>query len=366
MFERRCSLKRTKYLQHVRSFAAVMILLALARRYFTVSDDDGRVPRSEYTDDYLRSRLYALRSPRNVCGGFEAHISSLKTGMVQPHLSSQCLGHLEFHHGLRTALIQLMLNSSAITNTQALAVIVGVEFGYEIEAMLQIGLDVVGYEPNPGYFDHLDQIVEQNPGRVVIHKFGAGKENIDAVKLSYQSKEFTAEIVTLDSTISRSILSLSIDVQMNEFNVLIGARRILSERAVAIIFVEYQPGKGCIDILNLLDGHGYVLFDFIWYGNEIKSSDPMAGSYYPEAFSDYASLPRHAIPTEALEVEKHCTAVQEPGDQFRWLQNDIVAIHRSYVTNDLLQSLSKIRSRCGESFPCERSSRLEQMHRHPV
>lgn len=68
----------------------------------------------------------------------------------------------------------------------------------------------------------------------------------------------TVDVVRLDDEVNAHIRFLKIDVQGDELRVLKGAKRLMHDGAIDLIYVEFN---GSLPLLRFLRAHGYVLFD---------------------------------------------------------------------------------------------------------
>ena len=270
--------------------------------------------------------------------------SSLVERHVHSHIARQCIGHLEFRNGFRTAIIE----HARDTAKDSPIVVVGTAEGYELLDYTRLGLRSISFEPNPVYFDELKDMANRSHGLVDLHLCGAGEKRASEVKLTYRHA-FSGCLMTLDDVIDEHVLALSIDVQAsNEVKVLRGAKELLAKRGIDVIFAEYNPGDPCVELLELLADHDYFLFDFLWYGNPLSSSETLFGIYHPTDFRR-----KEADPAQPKSIVDYCHDALKAEGSYRWLQNDVVAIHSSFIDDDFIEFLSTATKMCGKQFLCD-------------
>ena len=285
---------------------------------------------------------------------------------VHQALSSQNLGHIEFHKGLRTSIVAHLKAkqvSQTTTENAGLNVVVGVEYGAELDEYASLGWRALGIEPNPVYHASLGRFAVRGDDVISINTCAAGsKSSTDNVTLVYKGRPFTAPCeVALDDIITEHVDSLSIDIQGAELSVLEGAADILSTGQVNVIFAEYEPGLSCEKLLSFLSASGHVLFDSLWYGLKYGSEVPdyvrfnMSGKNIT-SYCQAASMASRGY------AESYGTPVNKEHFSYTWLQNDIIAIPAELVSNDTLHFLSTLSSRCGYEFDC--SSRVSNVITH--
>lgn len=274
---------------------------------------------------------------------------------VQFLLSAQGFGHYEFHNGIRTLIMEF--HKSRLKKAReppGLNVVVGVEYGSEIDEYTKKGWHTLAVEPNPVFHAILERKCQAT---CKLNKCGAGEFDATGVPMAYQGDVFQACTVQLDQIIKTKVESLSIDIQGLELNVLKGSKRLLRERQIDVIFAEYQPGIICKNLLEFLSFNGYVLFDFLWYGQAVASRHPeyvrfdtnKSMSMDIENYCKLASFTSANYSAHyGLEHDSHRSA-----RQYMWLQNDIVAVHRAVFDAEFADFLSNLRQlQCGRAFQC--------------
>ena len=275
-------------------------------------------------------------------------------------ISKQNLGHLSFHHWLRTHITEYLKGASPTSDSRKVSadgtlVVVGVEYGAEIDEYIQRGWKTRAVEPNPAYFEALSH--KCVPSHCTLTKCAAGDFDSQLVTLNYQGTDFTSCMVKLQDIENDHINTLSIDVQGNELSVLKGSEELLNARKIDIVFAEYQPGENCEHLLDFLHSHDYVLFDTLWYGQNSMSNELENIRFDWEGqnsidIHDYCKLTSfvndaYSAPYQKTRVE-HALLEQS----YRWLQNDIIAIRRDLLNMAFVSFLANVSSRCGETS-CE-------------
>ncbi len=138
------------------------------------------------------------------------------------------------------------------------------------------------------------------------------------------------EVCSIDALVDEHVRLLKIDVQGGEMGVLRGAKETIERHGVDVIYVEYE---GESEIVELLDQHGYVVFDSGVYVYSRKASGPA-----PEELS--TRLVTHNL-SSGRPVAKGAVSRRPltAGDYTGWmhafgrlaLYTDLVAVHRSAV-----------------------------------
>ena len=351
--------------KHIRVYflLSVSACVLIFHAYFHQSD----TPASQ------EASAVSLHLNHGICEGVhkvDLSVSSLRRGYIHPHFSSLCLGHMEFHHGLGNLLTAFLAHSIGSASKNMPVVIVGVEYGAEIRQISEMHLNVVAFEPNPQYFPALDHLHEElqsseRGGMMKLVKCGASFSNAVDVDMSYQNKPFTGCLTRVDEHVRTSVLVMQIDVQGNELDVLKGADKLIRGNNVASIVAEYQP-HNCLDLMLFLTDRNYILFDFLWFGSVDGGSTTYHASTNKEVLG---SIPTHELSVRAspriTHIESYCAdaiAAKSSGG-WLWLQNDVVAVHASFVNEALLKDFANIVRLCYITIDCSERDILRELLR---
>jgi FkbM family methyltransferase len=141
---------------------------------------------------------------------------------------------------------------------------------------------VIAYEPFPGNLPYLERAVKDDPQvtvrPVAVSDFqGSGTLFLPSIirertrvagssrvgKLNpFPFRKAVAKVkvpvIRLDDEIREHVRFLKIDIQVGEFHVLNGARDLISQYGIDLIYVEF---RGDLRLLRLLDQAGYTIID---------------------------------------------------------------------------------------------------------
>ena len=291
-----------------------------------------------------------------------AELTSINHQQVNLLISNQNLGHLSFHNRLRTDITEYIkgespLSASRIVPADGTIVIVGVEYGSEIDEYMKRGWKTHAVEPNPAYHDALSH--KCTPGHCTLTKCGAGDFDSQLVTMSYQDMNFNSCMVKLQDIENDHIHALSLDIQGNELSVLKGSEQLLNTSKIDIVFAEYQPGTNCEHLLYFLQSHSYVLFDTLWYGQNSESGE-LENAKFDWGGENSIEIQEYCKLTSFVN-ERYYGPYQNHGNihallKYSWLQNDIIAIRSDLLDLSFFQFLSNLSNQCVEKS-CE-SSRI--------
>lgn len=273
------------------------------------------------------------------------------SGLVNDDLSAQHIHTTAFHRGIK-GLLAAMVSDGQVASKRV-AVVVGVEYGMEIEVFLNMGFSsVVGFEADRHRYPHLEQMSVRTGGRAHVHLCGAsdqpGKMNI-----TYGNEVFEACLVRIDDYVSTSVSVLSVDIQGQEGMALRGAKRLVHQHGVDMMWVEIDPDT-CEPITELLHGMGYILWDRVWAGTVRPSATHVFNrSLSPFEWElDAAHLSAATFPTRS--IQSYCARAREIHSRglFQWLQTDIIAIHSSAMRRSYVQIMKTFHEWCGSHVEC--------------
>jgi FkbM family methyltransferase len=157
---------------------------------------------------------------------------------------------------------------------------VGANVGVYTIWAIEAGADVIAMEPSRAARQRLLANLELNGYNADVRAAAAGEEtgtlplttaldNENHVVLGDEDAAETEEVpvITLDELVGdREVAGLKVDVEGAEMLVLRGARRLLAERRIGLIQVEWNSksqnllGETRTPIAELLESHGYALY----------------------------------------------------------------------------------------------------------
>lgn len=219
------------------------------------------------------------------------------------------------------------------------AVVVGVEKGNDVIQMAEVGMKVIGVEPVPEFATFvLNRAVENNLLSRVSVMLGAAGSVAAQVNITYQNHNFEILSFPLDAFIEEEIGIVSIDVHgdATPLDVVLGARKAIARGLIRSLWVELKPTDWAQELLEFLS-EDYLLFDFIWVGTPISCRGTPA--YLCNKQLVYAG-PRPQ-PDNYIE-----TMFSVKAESFQWMQTDIIALHRSVVTDSVIEQLNTMSTRC--------------------
>ena len=274
---------------------------------------------------------------------------SVNLGRVYSHFSRACLGGVEYAAGLNLILLQEVAKACTAVDKNLSVIIAGVEFGAEIVPIINTGLHVIGFEPNPAYFAHLDTI---NKDRFTLVRAGVNNVAEEDRLLVYQGESFLANITTIDAVVKQSVLAIQVDTNtVDPTLVLKGAEELISRRGVALIVAEFEPHQ-CNELLTFLTDRGYVIFDFLWVGSQLHSNEKISYLYQDEHGLPQLIRRVHPNASRGVPIRDYCEDVSKHLSKFSWLQNDVFAVHASALTDNLTSFLGSVHQFCETSVHC--------------
>eukprot|EP00307_Rebecca_sp_RCC1486_P007483 CAMPEP_0119413678 /NCGR_PEP_ID=MMETSP1335-20130426/5682_1 /TAXON_ID=259385 /ORGANISM="Chrysoculter rhomboideus, Strain RCC1486" /LENGTH=217 /DNA_ID=CAMNT_0007438485 /DNA_START=56 /DNA_END=706 /DNA_ORIENTATION=- len=174
-----------------------------------------------------------------------AHLDSSRSsrwtelsGLVNDHLSAQHIHNIAFHRGVKALLAAMVTNKQDIS--KKVAVVVGVEHGADIKALLNIGFTVVGFEADRHRYPHLEKMSALTPGRARVHLCGASDQP-RKMNITYHGEVFEACLVRIDDYVSTPVSVLSVDIQGQEEAALRGAHQLIKRHGVDMMWIELNP-----------------------------------------------------------------------------------------------------------------------------
>jgi len=145
---------------------------------------------------------------------------------------------------------------------------------------------VIAYEPFPGNLPYLERSLRSDPMGTVRSAAVSDYEGVGTLRLpsvidgrekrwadvagssrvgklnSFPFRKAVAKVevpvIMLDREIHEHVRFLKIDVQVGEFHVLNGARKLMARYGIDLIYVEF---RGDVRLLRLLDASGYTIMD---------------------------------------------------------------------------------------------------------
>lgn len=272
------------------------------------------------------------------------------TGSLRRDLWKQGLSHNAFHKmKAEFAYVFFQKEEMGLTKT---AVVGGVEYGADVLDLALLGFNVVGFEPNLVFANSTRDMMEvvgiqlNKPLKYVIVPKGLG-EGRELATIEYQGRTFTSEIISLDEEIKEHVALLSLDTQQDQLKMLKGARHIMQNHGIDVIWIEFVACDSFNSGLLSLLSADYELFDFIWWGSPIRrpfnSSSTWEDMILP--VENYAlTEPTDRIDRYAVEM---CRAREQ---KFTFLQTDIIAVRRSFFTVSHLEALQRIHTKCQDDI----------------
>lgn len=188
------------------------------------------------------------------------------------------LSHLVFHDDRIKSNLASLVGPRG--GTKGAVGVVGVEYGAEVLMFANEGYTVYAFEPMPLYYNRMAGFIRKNHktsakglGRnwdVHLHHIAVGSQRNGSLKLKYRSEaeyeQTNVGVGRIDDYIKQELVTLSVDIQGNEVDVLRGAMRLINEEGVRSLWIEIFPcNKRVLEVFQLLD-QKYVLFDFVPWG----------------------------------------------------------------------------------------------------
>lgn len=277
---------------------------------------------------------FALKRPKeNGQRAENTYDEMFPQGKIHPLLHAQGLSHQAFHsRPFKEALISKLPKPHTV-------LIVGTEYGFEMAHFANGGKRVIAVEPARRYLKYLNRLIKKHPDwNVTLFPFAAGKET-SSLSLQYPNGNITEEVKLekLDNHVSEPVALMSIDVQGAEIDALVGASRLLKSSVSSIWFEIGSCRDQVGDLFRLLD-EDFVMFDFALWGSHKSNED--SSNPIPTGRASYVFDPQR--PSEFNEyLAWMCNSRGEAKlrqRNYKWLQNDIVAIRRKFL-GDMLPTL---------------------------
>lgn len=253
-------------------------------------------------------------------------------GKLNDALWKQGLSHLGFHQ------IAAKLRLAKLVRKYNRVCVVGVEYGEEVLKMADAGYEVHAFEPLSKFYDNLLRTISKHTRlNVQLYKMAAG-ESAGEFNLSYGNEAVeTVHLGRIDEHVLGGLDVLSVDIQGNELDAVLGARRLLEQSRVRSLWVEIGAcNPKTRPLLHLLDQLGYIVFDFVPWGQPKLAGNSTSLHEMPHS----ADLGLDTRPTGFDEYYNWMCLVKER--HFEWLQNDILAIRREIVTPQIMLRLSSL------------------------
>lgn len=245
-----------------------------------------------------------------------------KRGHVHNAIYEQALSHVAFHSmAFKKQLASLLVPK------QGMVVVVGVEHGAEVIALAGQGYEVHAFEAMQKYYDGILAKSKRLPNLHPYH-MAVGSESTGSISLRYQNGPAeTVKLGRLDTYISGKVNLLSIDIQGNEYDVVLGASKL----KVDSFWVEIFPcNKKVTKLFAWLHRNDYVIFDFVPWGSRKRThsaqSVDQALSKRPTEYKQYLAW--------------FCGLAKQ--EDFTWVQSDILAVKRELVTKKFLRKINSI------------------------
>jgi len=243
-----------------------------------------------------------------------------------------------------------------VTNKQDIskkvALVVGVEHGADIMALLNIGFTVVGFEADRHRYPHLEKMSALTSGRARVHLCGASDQP-RKMNLTYHGEVFEACLVRIDDYVSTPVSVLSVDIQGQEEAALRGAHQLIKRHGVDMMWIEINPDT-CEAITQFLHRMGYILWDRVWAG----AVTPSGRHVFNRSLSPFewerngAHLSAASFPSRR--IQSYCARAREimARGLFQWLETDIIAIHSSAMRHSYIQIMATFNAWCGSHVEC--------------
>jgi hypothetical protein len=211
------------------------------------------------------------------------------------------------------------------------------------------------YEPMSQTADkfaaHMDSWTPERRARTTLNRVGAGAEA--AIETITYGETETVAVERIDKRTRERVTVVSLDTQGSEFHILRGMSDLFDMRLVDVVMVEtivfgneWKPShnKDIPGMLNFLDVHGFVLFDCTPVGPVPGMSKLM---WSTSMTSDHFVIgPRPNNIAEWYEHQRFpYVRLPDNTEPFGYVTTDIIAIHRNFLTPQLLFELTQLASR---------------------
>lgn len=221
-------------------------------------------------------------------------------GLIHPLLHRQGLCHYLFHGTYLEELLASKLGESADRSI----LIIGAEWGNDVKHFAKIGYRVIAFEPLSTFHNLLKAYFLKSPSagpdgnraNVSLFNLAAGHKSGTSL-ITYQGNQQKVPVVLIDDKVHEAISILKVEVQGNELEVLLGARKLI-RTSLQMIWVEvFACHSKLLALLQMLEHEDFILFDIPPFGrprDQDPSIEPLQRSnflFYPERpgkLKDYA------------------------------------------------------------------------------
>lgn len=251
----------------------------------------------------------------------------------QRNINNENFNPLFWNQGISNEVFHFALVKSYIADvvrTHNVAAVVGVLDGIEAYWLAKTGFKVFAFEPVKEFADVLHRkFKKHNMTNITIVNKAVSNISQKVAQISYGESGNTAETIRIDDLVSESIDVLSIDIQGNEYDALLGATNLLEHGKIVSLWIEIKACNEKVPLLlNKLLANDYILYDFVPWGqtknNERKTSvfhwhrdNSNSVLFRPETINNYLNW--------MCSIKPH----------FWYLQTDVLAIHRASVTKEV-------------------------------
>ena len=204
----------------------------------------------------------------------------------------------------------------------------------------EMNYKVYAFEALSHFVKPLQQYLDEKPQlkkRAKLVAAGVGEEE-GRINITYSKRNEEVKIVKLDDYIREYLDVLSIDIQGMEYLALRGARKLLKEVGVGMIWVEMLGGvhfkERNMEMCKVLDEQ-YILFDMVGWGR-LKGNDtyhswkPVRKNFY------WDHTDRRGFQSWVDNYEK----VANEG--FGFVQTDVVGIRKDMATPQVFRMLERL------------------------
>eukprot|EP01012_Entosiphon_sulcatum_P034553 TRINITY_DN43844_c0_g1_i1.p1 TRINITY_DN43844_c0_g1~~TRINITY_DN43844_c0_g1_i1.p1 ORF type:complete len:392 (+),score=55.87 TRINITY_DN43844_c0_g1_i1:51-1178(+) len=157
-----------------------------------------------------------------------------------------------------------------------------------------------------------------------------------SVGLQYENMRKVVPQERVDTYVKDHVYTASLDTQGTELNILKGMSNIFDGFGADIVYCEMIAlNPNLLDLLQFLDRLGFVIFDFVPIGQPRNSRVPAFSPAMTKEFAPYE--PR---PSGFAEWVDHFNMLSR--SKYKWLQTDIMAINRSFLTRAHIDNLAHV------------------------
>lgn len=272
----------------------------------------------------------------------QKHVKSLQplpTQLIASHghldatLWKQSMSHVAFHENrAKQRLAKLVRKYNRVC-------VVGCEYGAEVFQLAENGYEVYAFEPTSRFHGRLQSILEKRT-KLNVHLYKVAASDKEGM-LELQYMNGAPEKVRrgrIDDFVTGGLDVLSIDIQGPELDAVRGARQLMESTKVRSLWLEiFSCNPKVRTMLHLLDSYGYVIFDFVPWGNP-RMTESNTSSLHE--LPNTAALGFNERPSDIDEYYKWFCAIRNK--HFHWLQSDILAIRREIITPQMKHQLSAL------------------------